>query len=279
MSLLPQSGGGTHEVAEAIEKAFIAACSRTDLDYQETLRQFIRPVITAYEKGFNMPALLLEVSTVDKPSIERPLMVGEVTWVTDVPASLTRVHDRLFAFLCHGLCQPDEAELRTIWMSLIFLTLQTVGWPQLRESPSQLSISFEEKFSPFVANVVEAHRRGFDLRRLKLEEMISRTGSDKVRTPIEQAMLQQSMRIIFLTLSILEDLQKQEGRPWTLSWQQPDVDVLDEPPTPTPTQQQQKEQQQESTTPRPAADADQQQSDGEGGDDSGGERRGERRSE
>jgi len=248
MSLLPQSGGGTHEVAEAIEKAFIAACSRTDLDYQETLRQFIRPVITAYEKGFNMPALLLEVSTVDKPSIERPLM-------------------------------PDEAELRTIWMSLIFLTLQTVGWPQLRESPSQLSISFEEKFSPFVANVVEAHRRGFDLRRLKLEEMISRTGSDKVRTPIEQAMLQQSMRIIFLTLSILEDLQKQEGRPWTLSWQQPDVDVLDEPPTPTPTQQQQKEQQQESTTPRPAADADQQQSDGEGGDDSGGERRGERRSE
>ncbi|CAM9401753.1 unnamed protein product [Chrysoparadoxa australica] len=169
----PASNG--RDLAGRIESSFIEACASGD--YQGGMKSFIRAIISAYESGYSVPSITLELSMHPGQSAGRPLMA-------------------------------EETELRQLWMTLVYLTLEKVRWPQFVEHAARIDPPFKAKFELFVENIVEARRRGYDLERLKLEEMMRGGGSGaegEPRTPVEAAVLSQSMRVVFLTLSVTRE--------------------------------------------------------------------------
>ena len=82
----------------AIEAAFVQAASgMSGANYEFGLMEFIRATRDAYDEGVMVPALNLELSMCQQYTAGRPL-------------------------------QSDEIELRTVWLSLVYLTFERVGY-------------------------------------------------------------------------------------------------------------------------------------------------------
>ena len=69
-----------------------------------------------------------------------------------------------------------------------------------------------QKFNTFVYDVVNAHKSGFTLESLKLEEMMRRDPNDPLMEDIEAAIMSQAMRLVFLTLKVREEEEEAGGR-------------------------------------------------------------------
>ncbi len=59
------------------------------------------------------------------------------------------------------------------------------------------------QLSPDQYDIVNAKRQGYDLAALKLEEVLQ---SSEEKTPIEQAVLSQAMRICYLAIQVAEEV-------------------------------------------------------------------------
>ena len=82
----------------AIESTFVQAASgMSGANYEFGLMEFIRATRDAYDEGIMVPALNLELSMCTQYTAGRPL-------------------------------QSDEIELRTVWLSLVYLTFERVGY-------------------------------------------------------------------------------------------------------------------------------------------------------
>jgi len=165
-------------VATILEATFVQACMQLSTGYVDTLKYFIAAATSAYERGFTVPALQLELSQVTAQTAGRPLA-------------------------------PEEAELRTVWLSLVYLTLANVGHAT-SGNPEAVGASappeIRQKFQTFVYDVVNAKQGGFTLESLKLEDMLRRQGADaEALSPLEKAILGQSMRVVFLTLAVRDE--------------------------------------------------------------------------
>jgi len=160
----------------AIEAAFVQAASgMSGANYEFGLMEFIRATRDAYDEGVMVPALNLELSMCQQYTAGRPL-------------------------------QSDEIELRTVWLSLVYLTFERVGY----ESKStggflgqSVAEDLRQKFYTFTYDIVNAKKQGFDLAGLKLEEVLQ---SDEERPPMEQAVLSQAMRICYLAIQATEEV-------------------------------------------------------------------------
>ncbi|KAG5181511.1 hypothetical protein JKP88DRAFT_199922, partial [Tribonema minus] len=144
----PQSSAA--DLASIVERSFVVACSEGD--YTRGLQAFISAIMKAYESGFAVPTLSMEIGMCGNNSAGRPLMA-------------------------------EEVELRTVWMTLVYLTLERARWPQRVPRAAGISAPFKNEFDPFVGNIMRAHSSGYDLNRLKLEEMMR--GGTEPRTPFE----------------------------------------------------------------------------------------------
>jgi hypothetical protein len=59
-----------------------------------------------------------------------------------------------------------------------------------------------DRFDAFVASICDAHAKGYDQKRIQLEQSLVASESAKPRTPVESAILQQSVRIVLSTLAL-----------------------------------------------------------------------------
>ena len=82
-------------VAQILEVTFVNACMQLATGYVDTLKLFIAAALTAYERGFTVNALSLELAQCPTQTAGRPLM-------------------------------QEEVELRSVWLSLVYLTLANV---------------------------------------------------------------------------------------------------------------------------------------------------------
>eukprot|EP00310_Coccolithus_braarudii_P022284 CAMPEP_0183353744 /NCGR_PEP_ID=MMETSP0164_2-20130417/34806_1 /TAXON_ID=221442 /ORGANISM="Coccolithus pelagicus ssp braarudi, Strain PLY182g" /LENGTH=193 /DNA_ID=CAMNT_0025526477 /DNA_START=126 /DNA_END=707 /DNA_ORIENTATION=+ len=159
----------------AIEATFVqAAGGMGGGNYEFGLMEFIRATRDAYDEGIMVPALNLDLSMCQQYTAGRPL-------------------------------QPDEIELRTVWLSLIYLTFERVGYTSKTDTfPGQsVAADLRQKFYTFTYDIVNAKKQGYDLATLKLEEVLQ---SSEERTPMEQAVLSQAMRICYLTIQAAEEV-------------------------------------------------------------------------
>ncbi|CAM9443213.1 unnamed protein product, partial [Sphacelaria rigidula] len=130
--------GGEEEpksLAALVESTFVMAASSNN--YAEGLKAFIKVVKDAYERGYTVPALTMEVSFVPTKTAGRDLF-------------------------------PDEVELRSIWIALVYLTLEQANWPQKAPRAHEISAAFMDRFAVFVSNVMAADAKGHTLQTLKV---------------------------------------------------------------------------------------------------------------
>lgn len=151
--------------ASDIARAFIQTCTAPKGAYQENLVLFCAAVSRARAAGFGLDALLLEVSSTDAASeiLRRPLA-------------------------------SEEVELRTVWVTLVFKTLRVRAGE---------SVALKDRFDVFVENIAGAKRKGYDQKRIQLEQSLQTEAQEGAgRTELENAILQQSVRIVLATLEL-----------------------------------------------------------------------------
>ena len=163
-------------IAALLEVTFVQACMQLSSGYVDTLKLFIAAAYAAYERGFTVSALGLELSALTTQTAGRPLM-------------------------------QEEVDLRQVWLCLVFLTLANVGHPSAAAAACGESVPEEirKQFGTFVYDVVNARKSGFTLETLKLEDLMRRSGTGESMTAMEKAILGQSMRVVFLTLTVKEE--------------------------------------------------------------------------
>ncbi|CAM9869320.1 unnamed protein product [Ectocarpus fasciculatus] len=157
-------------LASLVESTFVLAAAGNS--YEMGLKAFISTIKEAYERGYTVPALTMEVSFVPTKTAGRDL-------------------------------HPDEVELRSVWIALVYLTLENANWPQKVQRAHEISAPFMDRFAEFVQKVMNGAASGHTLQTLKLEEVMRR-GAEP-RTPMEAAVLSQSMRIVFATLDLMKE--------------------------------------------------------------------------
>jgi len=162
-------------IATLVEVSFVNACTQLSTGYVDVLKMFIVSSKAGYTSGLTIPQLILELSQCSSKTAGRDLM-------------------------------HEEVDLRTVWLSLVYLTLERINHPR-QNAQVELSVSSEIRgtYTTFVYDVVNAHKSGFTLQSLKLEEIMKREVDAPQRTEIEEAILSQSMRLIFLTLEVLKE--------------------------------------------------------------------------
>ena len=118
-------------VAQILEVTFVNACMQLATGYVDTLKLFIAAALTAYERGFTVNALSLELAQCPTQTAGRPLM-------------------------------QEEVELRTVWLSLVYLTLANVRHESEASEAVGASVPAEirSKFQTFVYDVVNAAQGG-----------------------------------------------------------------------------------------------------------------------
>ena len=114
-------------IAALLEVSFVQACMQLSSGYVDTLKLFIASAFTAYERGFTASALNLELGALQTQTAGRPLM-------------------------------QEEVELRTVWLCLVFLTLENIRHPSAAGGAVGDSVPGEirQKFQTFVYDVVNA---------------------------------------------------------------------------------------------------------------------------
>lgn len=171
-------------LAECLECSFVHACIQLATGIVDPLKFFIATAVAAYERGFTLSALQLELSMLTTQSAGRPLM-------------------------------REELDLRTVWLSLVYLALGKVQHPSEASALVGASVpaDIRQKFECFVSDVVDARADGASLPSLKLEDMLRRADADELAalSTMERAILGQAMRVVFLTITVLEETEAAGG--------------------------------------------------------------------
>lgn len=116
----PDSDKGREEdvtqesLASLVERTFVLAAAGNS--YQMGIKAFISTIKEAYERGYTVPALTMEVSFVPTKTAGRDL-------------------------------HQDEVELRSIWIALVYLTLENANWPQKVQRAHEISAPFMVRIS------------------------------------------------------------------------------------------------------------------------------------
>lgn len=150
-------------LAQRLAAAFIDACQPGTKPYTAALRDFCDNALAAYRAGYTLQALQFELSASQS-----------------VGARALRA---------------DEAELRSVWLALVYKTLRKIGYP------GGGSDAAYDKIDAFVGNIVAAVRAGYDMKRIQLEQSLMLGGGDRPRTELESAVLGQSTRLVITTIS------------------------------------------------------------------------------
>jgi hypothetical protein len=162
-------------VAQILEVTFVNAWPAWHVD---TLKLFIAAAVMAYERGFTVNTLNLELSQCPMQTAGRPL-------------------------------QQEEVELRSRWLYLVYLTLARVQHPS--EAPEAVGASvpagFRQEFQTFVDGFVNSAQEGYLLESLRLnEDMLRARGRDSQgMAPREWVFLRQAMRVVFVTLLYISE--------------------------------------------------------------------------
>lgn len=83
--------------------------------------------------------------------------------------------------------------MRAVWLALVYKTLRNINFP----GGSTTSDMPPDRLDAFVKDVVVAVRRGYDMKRIQLEQL----SVGEPRTDLESAVLGQSTRLVVTTIS------------------------------------------------------------------------------
>lgn len=97
----------------------------------------------------------------------------------------------------------EEAELRRMWFSLVYMTLEQVTGLQTGDITVLVPDDLLIKHSRLVSNLLEAKRASLPLSQLQLDEI----AGSSARSAMEAAVLTQSMKIVYSTVDVIADIE------------------------------------------------------------------------
>lgn len=169
---LEDSGPPPSDTYLAIEATFFqAAGGMSGSNYELSLMEFIRSVRDAYDKGITVPVLNSELAMSQQYTGRRVI-------------------------------QPDEIDLRTIWLSLVYLTFEWAGY-QSKDAKTfpatSVARELQEKFDMFTYEIANAKKQGYTLDELNFYK--------EERAPTEILGIHgQAMRICYLAIQAGEEV-------------------------------------------------------------------------
>mmetsp|Transcript_40435 Transcript_40435/g.59117 ORF Transcript_40435/g.59117 Transcript_40435/m.59117 type:complete len:334 (-) Transcript_40435:530-1531(-) len=185
-------------IAELIEVSFVNACMQLASGYIDVLKLFVASTKAAYERSISLPTLQTSLQSCPNQSANRPLM-------------------------------KEEEELRAVWVQLIYLTLKEVGHESMEGEEvlpgDSVSTDVQTKYEEVVRAVVKEtlNQRNSDNKQpqksaqnvplgssplIKLEDLPADTQqsiNDSFQDPMSKALLAQNIRVIGVTLAVLEE--------------------------------------------------------------------------
>jgi len=153
-------------VAQLIEAAFVPAVMGVSRGDVTELKLFVAAARAGYERNLTVSALGETMRALPVQTAGRPLA-------------------------------PEEDDLRTLWLSLIFMALG--------DACALIPTNIYQEHHNFVKRLLEAKAAARPLSELSVEEVAGNAATG-ARTAIQTAVLQQSMRIVYTTVDVLADI-------------------------------------------------------------------------
>jgi len=162
-------------IAKMIDVTFVKGCMDLAQGYVDVLKLMIVSTQAAYTNGISFIDLEMRVNAIKESVANRPLM-------------------------------PEEIELRSAWMSVIYLTLSMIGYQQetvLSDLTDGIRQETSHRFKVIVQDIIETGKDKVSVSDLKVEQFRSHANSES--DPLQKAILSQSIRVILLTLLVVEE--------------------------------------------------------------------------
>ena len=179
-------------IAELVEASFVPAVLGVARGDVTELKLFIAAAQTGYTRGHTLDDLSAEIDVCPAQSAGRPLMA-------------------------------EEVQLRTLWLTLIYLALE-----QLSGETAEMSGAVPQplctEYAPFVSRLLSAKRAGVPLSQLSVDGALatpqqppgpagdvddSTAGGAPDET--QRAVLKTSMRVVYLVVDVLDDVANAGG--------------------------------------------------------------------
>ena len=148
-----------------------------DENYVLALKDFVRNAVSAYDAGYSLPALILELS-------RNEIETGDAN--VDKTVRLT----------------DQERQTREVWLVLIYLTLDRLNYHPQSEAARPSKPDDSLGLVTLVDSTCEALKAGFSLEGLKLE--LSLRESVQPLSPAQLSLRSQWTRIVFLTSEVIK---------------------------------------------------------------------------
>eukprot|EP00566_Odontella_aurita_P020189 CAMPEP_0113560204 /NCGR_PEP_ID=MMETSP0015_2-20120614/19304_1 /TAXON_ID=2838 /ORGANISM="Odontella" /LENGTH=302 /DNA_ID=CAMNT_0000461889 /DNA_START=47 /DNA_END=955 /DNA_ORIENTATION=+ /assembly_acc=CAM_ASM_000160 len=169
------------QIGEMIEATFVNACLQLVAGYVDVLKLFVVAVKAGYENGIPIPELIREVEECPSNTAGRDLMA-------------------------------EERALRDAWINVVYLALGEDGHASEDGGVTGESVDpgAREKFGPAVADVVKARRSSPEGKAPTFEEVRDAhpellEGKGAEATPLEVAVASQSLRVVNLTITVVDE--------------------------------------------------------------------------
>lgn len=189
-------------IASLLDKTFVAACTELSTGNIDSLKLFIASAVTGYERQYPVALLVQKMADLPNPSAGRPLY-------------------------------PEEEKLRQDWASLVYQTANAVGFSGNPTREFSLDVQIDAENSPvlsvdiatlvdpavlersrvLVDDCLRARQGGWTVKTLTLAQMLEANGRPPlIGTSMERALAQQAFRVIFLTMTVLDEIDLATGR-------------------------------------------------------------------
>lgn len=176
-------------VAVLLEVSFVHACMQLASGYVDVLKMFIASSIGAYEAGFSVESILEELE--DEGNKEMPQTANRPL-------------------------MDEEKMLRRDWLCVVYLTLAAMGHTSTR-SPLAADVAtksipedIEQRYGEFVTRIGDTYQQP-DSTLLSVEDLMSGFNDEGSLSPIEKAVLLQSLKVATMTPTVVEESKEARG--------------------------------------------------------------------
>jgi len=163
-------------VAELVEVAFVQGVMQLSKGYIDEIKLFIAAVQSGYGLGMSPRKLLDQVAACQNQSANRPLMI-------------------------------EEIELRDLWVQIVYLVLDHVKYNNTEVDIDEVDPVVFEMYAPLIPLLSQCKNNGevFEAETI-LQKCISATPQlISISDAMTKAIVSQSIRVIWLTITVLEE--------------------------------------------------------------------------
>lgn len=154
------------------------------MEYMQAIRAFVLASAASFKAGYSLQALKLELAANEKQA--------------KIMGKDTRLNE-------------NEKRTRLIWLALVYMTLQRCRFPSERFSPMDVNADIKQTdisdlipgLAALVESVCDANKRGYDLKRYKLELNLKKEPDSPQPDAAQASIRSQWARIVFSTLELL----------------------------------------------------------------------------